>query len=87
MKKLYVALDKNLSVVKKNTICFWKRFEKCVLEKKINFYHTWGIGKNGASLKVRQNRIIIDHGSLATNSLIAFSIGVFSCKRLISGLI
>jgi len=52
-----------------------------------DFSHTWGIGKNGASPKVRQNRIIIDHGSFATNSLIAFSIGVISYKILISGLI
>ena len=56
-------------------------------ENIFNFSHKWGIGKNGASPKVRQNRIIIDHGSFTTNSLIAFSIGVFSYKRLISGLI
>ena len=56
-------------------------------EKFLNFPHTWGIGNNGASPKVRQNRLITDHVSFITNSVIAFSIGVFSYKRLISGLI
>jgi hypothetical protein len=52
-----------------------------VLEENIfNFSHTWDIWKNGASPKVRQNRIIIDHGSFTTNSLIAFSIGFLVTK-------